>query len=502
MRERVLLLAFLAVAGHGAAPALAEASPPDGAAGWLAERDRVLSGFGVEVPGDEAEEQAETQPAMAVEGSPEIVGSDVRLALTQMAQSAGSAGQARIAAAQPQDGPGAIYLRAGSATLDELFEATRGSEVEPYLTRDGEGYVASRPIVVVQGAALRLEPGDVLELDGRGGTFLLNFGHLTVTGATVRADAPPPEAEDAFRPFVVSIGTGTLEVAESLFLGLGSDIAPAASGLAVSSGSLFATSGTSVIRDSRFVDVHGLLVLDSDGARVEGNRFERPRGVAIWADGSHRVVIRDNVVTDPEGSFAARIDGPAREVRFVDNVLLDGHHTGLRIADGAAAVELRGNVVTGFAGRGIVAEDGASCLRLSGNLIRGNGGDGVSAGDIGDFIVAGNAIQANGGAGVSLARSREGSTLLVAENLIEGNRSGVRTAAIESMLLTGNDLSNQRPRHLAGDLDQFTPLLLRESRGGARVSLAVELVRAEVTEPLAPQDVAQAFEDCQAEDAS
>jgi len=501
LRDHILLPALVALVSYWAAPVLAEV-PLNGAPGWLAERDRVLSEFGVEVPEDEAEAQAETRPAATVEGPPEVVGSDVRLALTQMAQAAGSAGQARIAAAQPQGGPGAIYLRAGSATLDELYEATRGTEVEPYLTRVGEGYVASRPIVVVQGAALSLEPGDVLELDGKGGTFLLNFGHLRITGATLRTEVPPPETENAFRPFVVSLGTGTLEVAGSLFEGLGSDVAPAASGLAVASGSLFATSGTSEVRDSRFVDVHGLFVLDSDGARIEGNRFERPRGVAIWSDGSNSAVIRDNLVIEPEGSFAARIDGPATEVSFIDNVLLNGHHTGVRVAGGAAAVDVRGNVVVGFAGRGIVAEEGASCLRLAGNLIRANGGDGISAGDIGDVIVAGNAIQRNGGAGVSLARSRGDSTLLVAENLIEDNRSGVRTASLRSMMLTGNDLSDQMPRHLAGDLTQFTPLFLRESRGGARVSLDVDQVRAEVAEPLSPQDLAQAFDDCRAEEAS
>lgn len=495
MPDRRSLLALLI--WLGAVPVLADVVPPDDAGAWLAERDRVLAEFGAELPRQPAAEPPNlAEPGPADIAEPQVVGSDVRLALTQMALAAGSAGQAVIAGAQEPGGPGAIYLRAGRASLAGLYEATRGTPLEPVLRREGEAYVASRPIVVVQGAALDLGPGDVLELDREAGAFLLSFGHLSVAGATVRADAPPPGEEDGFRPFVASLGTGTLDVSHGVFVGLGSNLAPVASGLAVSSGSLFAGSDTAVIRDSRFIDVHGLSLLDSNGADVLGNRFDRPRGIAVWADGSDRVEIRDNLVIEPGGAFAARIDGPAADIRFIDNVLVRGDHAGIRIAGEAQAVDLRGNVVEGFAGRGVVVEEGASCLRLSGNLLRGNGGDGFSARDFGDAVIAGNAVLGNGGAGVSLARSRAETGLLVSGNLIAGNRSGVRTASIGSLVLAANDLAGQLPRHLAGDLTQHTPLLLRESRGGARPTLAFEALRGAVAEPLGAEAAETAWNDC------
>jgi poly(beta-D-mannuronate) C5 epimerase len=345
-----------------------------------------------------------------------------------------------------------------------------------------------------------LLPGDVLELDVAQGAFLLNFGHLSVAGATLRADPPGPGNEDGFRPFVASLGTGTLDVSWSVFVGLGSRVAPAASGLAVSSGSLFAAAGaTSVIRDSRFIDVQGLTIIDGDRTVVTGNRFDRPRGVAIWVDDSQEVEVRGNYVVSPQGTFAARIDGPGRGVRFTDNVLVDGDHAGLRIAGTAAVVDLQGNVVSGFAGRGVVIEEGAGCIRLASNLIRENGGDGVSAQDVGDLIASGNVIAENGGAGVSLSRSRGEAEILVVNNLLAGNRSGVRTATIDALLLTGNDMSAQMPRHLAGDLTQHTPMFLRESRGGERAALAFRHVVADVVEPLAPAEAEAAFEACRAE---
>jgi poly(beta-D-mannuronate) C5 epimerase len=479
-------------------PALAE-SPRAEVAVWLAERDRALAGIGVAVPETPVEEVAPVAPAPSL-GSPlQVVGSDVRLALTQMAMVVGSAGRTRIEVAQTPGDVGAIYVRSGSGTLAELYEATRGGPLEGALRREGRAYVAVRPIVVVQGAALTLGSGEVLELEGQSGAFLLSFGELAITGATVRAKAPDPEAEDPFRPFVASLGTGRIEVTDSLFQGLGSDIAPAASGLALASGSLFAPVGASSVRDSRFEDVQGLSVLGGVGVAVEGNRFERPRGVAIWTDGADDVEVRGNLVVGAEGPFALRLDGPATDLRVAGNVLVGGRHAGVRIADGAEGADLTGNVVTGFAGRAVVAEEGARCLRLSGNLIRDNGGDGVSTRDAGDVIVAGNVLTGNGGAGVSLVRPQTGAALLVADNLISDNRSGVRASGVEALRLSGNDLAGQMPRHLAGDLAQHTPLLLRESRGGGRASLLFQQVRAETMAPLVPEAADDAFSSCRVE---
>ena len=481
-----------------AGPVMAELPRADVAV-WLAERDRALAATGAAVPDVPAEGRMPAAARPSLGGPLQVVGSDVRLALTQMAMVVGSAGRTRIEAAQAPGEPGAIYVRSGSGDLAELYEATRGGLLEDALRREGKAYIAARPIVVVQGASLTIGPGEVLELDRGSGAFLLSFGQLAITGATVRAEAPDPMAVDPFRPFVASLGTGRIEVTGSLFQGLGSDISPAASGLALASGSLFAPVGASSVRDSRFEDVQGLSVLGGVGVAVEGNRFERPRGVAIWADGADDVSVRGNLVVGAEGLFALRLDGPATDVRVIENVLVDGEHAGVRIADGAGGADLTGNVITGFAGRAIVAEEGARCLRLAGNLIRGNGGDGVSTRDAGDVIVAGNVLTGNGGAGVSLVQPQPGAALLVANNLISHNRSGVRASGVEALRLSGNDLAQQMPRHLAGDLAQHTPLLLRESRDGERASLLFQQVRAETMAPLAQEAADDAFASCRVE---
>ncbi|WP_176556160.1 right-handed parallel beta-helix repeat-containing protein [Rubellimicrobium rubrum] len=500
MRNSLPLLAMALPACLWAGTAAMAQPSPDDAAGWLAERNRALSQFGAVLPPPTAEETGDDRGlALVADSAPQVAASDVRLALTQMALAAGSAGQAEIAAAQPTRGPGAIYLRAGAATLTELFEATRGTDLESVLTRDGQRFVASRPIVVVQGATLQLEPGDVLTLEANDGAFLLSFGHVEMAGATVRADPAPYWTEESFRPFVAILGTGTLDASWSVFAGLGSDVAPFASGLSLGSGSLFAATRSSGVRDSRFIDTHGLSIIGSDGARVVGNRFDGAEGIAISVDDSDRVEIRDNVIVEPEGRFAIRVDGPATDVEATNNIMVGGHHDALRVAAGASAVDLYGNVIADFAGSAIIADEGTRCLRLAGNLIRGNGGDGLGAGDIGDVIVTANIIQDNGGAGISLSRSRPEAELIVAGNLFERNRSGVRTASIGSLTLTDNDLARQLPRHLAGDLSQHTPLFLHEIRGGHRAALLFDHVKAGVADPLTPDAVAAAFTECRAE---
>ncbi|RKH84434.1 hypothetical protein D7Y13_42555, partial [Corallococcus praedator] len=97
-----------------ATPALADA-PPEIAA-WLALRDEALVGTVGTAPAAATPRLPLSEPA-GPPAAPQVVSSDIRPALAQMALAVGARGQAEIAAAQPPGGPGAIYLLTGSTSL-------------------------------------------------------------------------------------------------------------------------------------------------------------------------------------------------------------------------------------------------------------------------------------------------------------------------------------------------------------------------------------------------
>lgn len=167
-------------------------------------------------------------------------------------------------------------------------------------------------------------------------------------------------------------------------------------------------------------------VLAPDGAEASAAVVRNYISECGFDDGSHSIHIED----DTGGSSASLLesntiqDDPAVELttggvyvkggstnhpsailRFLQiykNLILDTKGDGL-VLDGAAAVAVHDNAVTGNAGYGVRIASGSSNLRLIGNRLNANRRGGLRD-ESGNAIVAtSNEICANGGAGVELA---------------------------------------------------------------------------------------------------
>ncbi|TFL16185.1 right-handed parallel beta-helix repeat-containing protein [Jannaschia formosa] len=413
---------------------------------------------------------------------------DLRLGLLQAALHVGPEGHDAIMAAQPDEAASAIFLRSGVATLAGLHAAVQDTELAAGLRRTGEDgvFVATRPIVILQGASLKLVPGEELQLDAREGALLLSFGDLGIEGARVVAIGTDDEAPGAFRPFIASLGPATLTLTEAELSGLGFEGGPMTSGLAHVVRGLIQSREPLRLHDARLLDIHGATIIGGEGLEVLRAAFLGARGTALSVKSVASVRVEDSRFENGSGPYAIRIAEAGDAVALRRNSLLDGRHGGIRIEEGTFGARLSDNTILGFSGTAIALAEGAGCLRLDANLVRDNGGDGISARHTGSLVIDGNIVTGNGGAAISLSTPAPRAELLVSGNRIAGNRTGLRGVMLGALRLAGNDLSGQSPRILSGDLSQVVPALLRASRDEP-ADLQIRHVRAWPAETKLPE---------------
>ncbi|MFC2980929.1 right-handed parallel beta-helix repeat-containing protein [Roseicyclus marinus] len=506
--KRISIGALLvAMAIPTAPPATAQTDQPISASealeAGLARRDRAFASYGIAPPIHPPLHDTSGMTSAAIRQAtdllPKIAISDVRLGLMQMALAVGPEGQAEIYAALPSANAPALYLREGRATLADLVILAAEAGHPNALRSEAGTYTASVPIIVLAGAALAVVDRETLVFSGEHGGFLLSFGSLSIVGATITADISQHAiGPDAFRPFVASLGSGGLSVRDSRFNGLGFGPSPALSGLSVATAGLYGAHTPSVISRSIFTDLGGVSVVDSDSVMIEGNWVADARQTAIRVEGSQGASLLHNVVTGTQGSHAVRLSGPGRMVEVRENILSGGDYGGLRLDTGVAGVEVSGNLIEDFRGEGVAVVQGARCVWLQSNVILENGGNAVRAEATGDLVVTGNLLLANGGAGLALREGIEGSSTLIVGNVIADNTAGLYSATEGHLRLSGNDLSQQLPRLLTGDLAQHTPLLLRAMRAGSMADLDIRHVTASLSvTPAAADASVRAFAACQ-----
>ncbi|MES2817143.1 MAG: hypothetical protein V4720_19730, partial [Pseudomonadota bacterium] len=272
MRLAAVLLAVLALAGplraepdavlHGAIARVLDGGADGEVLAVLA--DRLAGGIVLpEVP----------KSAAAAAGPMKVLEGDVQAALTQLAILAGGNGHLSLQLAQAST-TDVIYILSGTATLPEL-------EAAGYLQRRANGWRLSRPLVLWPGAALVLTKGQLLELDTAGGAFVLSFGDVRATGATLRGDAGQNARVPTFRPFLLVTGQGSFRAERSTFADLGFDGPVAFRGVSVLTGGLMKPASPPVVVRSRFQNVFSLSFEGADGMGVTRNRFSGAGAAAV-----------------------------------------------------------------------------------------------------------------------------------------------------------------------------------------------------------------------------
>lgn len=372
---------------------------------------------------------------------------DMQLALTQLSILSGSNGHLILQLAQ--DGrKDALYLTSGAATLADL-------QATGLLKRQGKVWHLNRPLVIWPGASLTLTPGEVLEMAPASGAFVLSFGALNITGATLRAGRGANAVIPAFRPFVLVTGQGSFAARDAAFEGLGFPGPLAFRGLSILTGGVMRPATPPRITGSHFTTVGALNVAGADGLMLIGNRFDGAFATAVFIDGGTGITIADNRIRQTSNGAGMRLDGALADLTITGNLVTGGARNGIQVDGTTQGLTLAGNVVIGNGGAGVVVSH-ATCATLFGNIIAQNGTTGLRLTASGAVDITGNAIYANGSAGVEVQAQTGLAPIRLSDNALRGNREGLRAAGLAEVRLNANELALQTPRQFAGD---FAPWL-------------------------------------------
>ncbi len=382
------------------------------------------------------------------EAPPNVREGEIQAALTQLSILSGGNGHLALQLAQGGR-TDVIYLLSGSARLSDLAAAG------DLIRHDGDVWHLNRPLVVWPGAALTLAPGEVLEMDTAGGAFLLSFGSVTVTGATLRGDDGLNRVVQAFRPFLLVTGQGTFRAENAAFENLGFRGPVAFRGVSVMTAGVMKPAAPPVLTGNLFARVFSLSFEGADGMMVSDNRFAGAEAASLSIKDGHGITLARNRIDKTANGAGIRLSGALQEVALIGNVITGGGRNGVQIDGSTAGLTLRANVVTGNGGAGVTLGR-ATCVTVRGNIIAGNRTTGLKLHESGGAEIAGNAILGNGSAGIEVAGQAGLAPVILADNVLRQNREGLRAAGLGEVQLRGNDLAAQTPRQFAGD---FAPWL-------------------------------------------
>jgi hypothetical protein len=385
--------------------------------------------------------------------------SDLRVALTQLAIQAGTNDHLTLVRAQTDAAdPKAIFLRGGVADLASLAELVTQVAPEAIIPVEG-GFRLLRPLVVWTDAALQLKSGDVLELDPGNGSFVLSFGRLDVTDATVRSAKGVNAAQPTFRPFLLSLGDATFSASQSRFEGLGFGRGTLFGGVAVANRGLFRPAFSPAIVQSVFVDTQALHLDGTIDALVVGNRFGGIAAGGLVVAGGSGAVITGNVFSASLSGSALRITHGARDATVTDNILTDSRDTAILIDGQASRITVAGNLIDRTTGSGLVLRQ-TTCTTIRDNLISRGAGTGMRLTDSGPALIASNAIVLNGAAGAQLEGHVAGAVTEIAGNVFSANRFGLSGAGLGRIDLRDNAFSGQLPRLFDGEFGTYLAAFL------------------------------------------
>lgn len=462
MRQALILYCLLA-----AFPLRAEESPA-----WQGEMRSVLA------PGAPAEaalalagrmaggvERPAVPPAPALDRkAPEVRPGQIQAALTQLSILSGGNGHLALQLAQASR-TDVVDLISGTASPGDLVQAGG------LITRRANGWRLSRPLVVWPGAALVLSPGEVLELDTAAGAFILSFGEVRMTRATLRGDAGQNARIPEFRPFLLVTGQGAFRAEGSTFADLGFRGPVAFRGVSILTAGLFRPLAPTVVADSRFDGVFSLSSEGADGMVLVGNRFQGAGAAAVSVKGGAGMVIAGNQLLATAEGAGLRLSGALADVAILGNRVAEGGRNGIQIDGTTRGLVLRGNVVTGNGEAGVSIRN-AVCVSIQGNVVAGNGTAGLRLSRSGLARIADNALFANGGAGIEVEGQGGQGAVLLSGNQLARNREGLRAAGLGEVRLADNDLADQLPRQFAGD---FAPWLGPYLSAGSRLVIPAAL---------------------------
>lgn len=391
----------------------------------------------------------------------EVAPMNMRLALTPLTQTFGSEANSIVMAAQPahagQDTAAtAVSIRSGDATLADLG---------PYLTAGGPGVLRLRlPLIILAGASLTLEPGQVLELSRADGAFIVNFGHLQMRGATITTSLDPSPSSRAFRPFVTTTDAGTVDLQNARIVGLGFGSSVKFGGFSILRSILTAPERASQIEDSTFSDLATVAISGDSGIVLRGNRFYDMRSASLTVMRTQGARILSNLFFGEMPTNAIRFQDGSADGLIAGNIILGGERVGITVRGNSMDVTVARNIVWHRDGGGI-AMVGADCGRIFDNLVIQNDQKGIEVRTSLGTELHRNTVWSNHSAGIWVSAQPDGAETRLVGNVISFNGAGLAGADTEMILMDGNDFSLQYQQFLSGDLAPQTAAVARQMRG-------------------------------------
>ena len=397
------------------------------------------------------------RPAFANAPAGELISTDLQLAMTQLSIHIGSNNQIRVLRAQG-DRRDALILQSGFTNLRDLAKTAEADGIDGLRLVDNVVHL-TRPLVVWLGAGLKLETGDQLVMDSESGAFLLGFGQIEMVGADVRT-SQTGAAPEAYRPFVLITGQGTLFSQNTKFTGLGMVGADPFGGVVVSARGLFPPKFPPVILENTFEDIGVVGMVGVTDGVIQGNLIKAARGSGISLVSVTGVEVIENAVIDTKGGAGVKIAN-GEDIKLSGNLVSGGAHNGVSIGGNSTKIEIKANAVFSNAETGIATQR-ATCVLVTGNSIAQNGASGLRLNESGVSRVQGNALVLNTNSGLHVGAQHKGGRVEVAENLLAGNRVGLTGVAIGEVVLDQNNLSAQMPRLFDGEFSQYLAAYLTE----------------------------------------
>ena len=382
---------------------------------------------------------------------------DKRLALAALSQPYGTQDNRRIMQAGRPDDTEALEVVEGVLTLSDLKRRLAARHLG-YDVETGAD-VLRVPLVVGKDATLRLTKDDVLLLSREDGAFVVNFGRLEIISGEIAATSRFEGETREFAPFVATVGSGTVRLSDATLRDLGFGFTAKYAGFSILAHTTMQPGDRNFIDNSRFDGLVAVALVGVKHAEVRGNRFFDMRRNPLLVSQSPNAVVEGNLFSGNTPTNAVRVANGSSDTRLIRNIVLEGARAGLLVSSGSDGVLVSGNLIWRRNGGGIKLHH-VRCGRVQQNVILDDKQKGVEIRTSPESLVEANRIIGNANAGVWVSAQKPENITYVLNNLLRENGSGLSTATGGDIALAGNDLTNQFPRFLDGDITfQFRAII-------------------------------------------
>lgn len=423
-------------------------------------------------------------PAQAADHAPVTMGwIDKRHALSALTQVYGGQDNRDVMEAGRKGDTEAIEIQSGLVTLDMLRQRLTARHLGRDIASGAE--VLRVPLVIGREATLRLDQDEILLLGQEDGAFIVNFGRLEVIGGEISSDLAHDETAEDFSPFIATVGSGTVHLSGATFRRLGFGYTAKFAGFSIMAHPTMLPDGRNLIETSRFDDLVTVSLVGVRHVEVRGNRFFDMRRNPLLVSRSPDAIIEGNLFSGETPTNAVRVANGSSNSRLVRNVVLEGARAGLLVTSGSDGVLVSRNLIWRRNGGGVKLFN-VRCGVVEMNVILDDRQKGVEIRSSADALLRQNRIIGNQNAGVWVSANPPDAMTYVVGNLLRENGSGLSTASAGNIALGGNDLSNQFPRFLDGDITYQFRAVIDDLRGENPILLDSGGFRA--THQLSPED--------------